>query len=909
MDQLFEVYDPFIERVQTKTWIPTNNIQLNTPNKDTIFKINNMDNFLDIKKTKFYINGRYLQKDEKEYPKDSKIQLIDNFVPSLFSKVEVKIRGKTISEIDDVRIVSTIKGVISYSLDCNGPTINSGFVSKFKGGGTFCALGNLSQLGLPVFKDYPYPLFNCDMEICFTRNTDNDALLKKDIAEQQMERNITGKTIKIDLSNRYRSENPPVFCGFVFQTNKLNTQDHDPGEFDHCKLRNYRFEINGISYPAERQDEDITNNKFCQSYEDSMAYKLTYHKNTQELPLMYDDPISFKIFSYQILFNFQNDYNNESMNDEVKPVKKQSTRSKNKKQNISYLDNIESMLKNEKFETDIINAITIKQGDSLINIKSPTDDKSSDYWTISHYKMPDTRCAVALCSNNKKLCNIWINACRRKDTWNPKTSTVCSIHFIDDDFEADLRSQLMNIKIKRKLKPQAIPTQCLKECSSDISTQVTSRQQRANKRTNENIVKNLILPTQKIEDESPEDVHPGIEDKYEKLFNDHEKLKTKYKHLAELKRNQKNRIIMINKKFNLLSQKFGELTSQTHCLEEALKSIFSQTQLSLITKQRKKVIWGTDDISKAFTIRYLSKRCYIYLRNKLHYPLPHVSTLVKWASRLSFRQGILLDVIRIMKIAALNFNELDKICVIQFDEMKIQTAFEYDKKNDQLIGPYRQMQVIMVRGLFKNWKQPIYVDFDQIVTPEILYEVIFILHDNSYKVVACVSDCGGANIGLWNKLNISIENTYFLHPTTNDKIYYFANAPHLLKLTRNWLIDTGFILSDGSNVNSTPLKELLKITKSEISTCHKLSEKHIECVKAERQNVGLAARLLSHSVATALCHYKPGFNKILSENTGKFIEVISNWYDIMNSYTSTETLCTKKAYGLNLSEQNKAMVS
>ncbi|KAL4083716.1 hypothetical protein QTP88_029032 [Uroleucon formosanum] len=337
MYNIFKKYDRFIERVQTKTWIPTNNIQLNTPNKDTIFKINNMDNFLDIKKTKFYINGRYLQKDGKEYPKDSKIQLIDNFVPSLFSKVEVKIRGKTISEIDDVRIVSTIKGVISYSLDCNGPTINSGFVCKFKGGGTFCALGNLSQLGLPVFKDYPYPLFNCDMEICFTRNTDNDALLKKDIAgtadgkiiideftiktqiieynplqkvllinelnkisQEKMytinckawqcieERNITGKTIKIDLSNQYRSENPPVLCGFVFQTNKLNTQDHDPGEFDHCKLRNYRFEINGISYPAERQDEDFMNNNFCQSYEDSMAYKLTYHKNTQELPLMAD---------------------------------------------------------------------------------------------------------------------------------------------------------------------------------------------------------------------------------------------------------------------------------------------------------------------------------------------------------------------------------------------------------------------------------------------------------------------------------------------------------------------------------------------------------------------------------------------------------------------------------------------
>ncbi|KAL4104777.1 hypothetical protein QTP88_020053 [Uroleucon formosanum] len=199
------------------------------------------------------------------------------------------------------------------------------------------------------YVNYPYPLFNCDIEICFTRNTDDDALLKKDIAGtvdgkiiideftiktqiieynplqkvllinelnkislEKMytinckawqcieERNITGKTIKINLSNQYRSEKHPVFCGFVFQTNKLNTQDHDPGEFDHCKLRNYWFEINGISYPAERQDEDFNNHKFCQSYDDSMVYKLTYHKNTQELPLMYDDPIDFK--NYRSIF-------------------------------------------------------------------------------------------------------------------------------------------------------------------------------------------------------------------------------------------------------------------------------------------------------------------------------------------------------------------------------------------------------------------------------------------------------------------------------------------------------------------------------------------------------------------------------------------------------------------------------
>jgi len=110
-----------------------------------------------------------------------------------------------------------------------------------------------------------------------------------------------------------------------------------------------------------------------------------------------------------------------------------------------------------------------------------------------------------------------------------------------------------------------------------------------------------------------------------------------------------------------------------------------------------------------------------------------------------------------MKIAELNLNDIKKLCVIQFDDMKILSAYEYDKNNDQVIEPHSQMQVIMVRGIFKNWKQPIYVNFDQQVTPEILYEAISILYENVYTVVACVSDCGGGNIGLWkNLLSISV---------------------------------------------------------------------------------------------------------------------------------------------------------
>jgi hypothetical protein len=71
-------------------------------------------------------------------------------------------------------------------------------------------------------------------------------------------------------------------------------------------------------------------------------------------------------------------------------------------------------------------------------------------------------------------------------------------------------------------------------------------------------------------------------------------------------------------------------------------------------------------------------------------------------------------------------------------------------------------------------------------------EIITKLHKISYNVVACVSDCGGSNVGLSKELGVDINNTSFKHPVSDNHIYMFADAPHLLKLFRNWLLDARF---------------------------------------------------------------------------------------------------------------------
>ena len=48
-----------------------------------------------------------------------------------------------------------------------------------------------------------------------------------------------------------------------------------------------------------------------------------------------------------------------------------------------------------------------------------------------------------------------------------------------------------------------------------------------------------------------------------------------------------------------------------------------------------------------------------------------------------------------------------KICVLSFDEMHI------DSKLDKILGPFKKVQVVLIRGLFSPWKQPVYFDFDK----------------------------------------------------------------------------------------------------------------------------------------------------------------------------------------------------
>lgn len=139
---------------------------------------------------------------------------------------------------------------------------------------------------------------------------------------------------------------------------------------------------------------------------------------------------------------------------------------------------------------------------------------------------------------------------------------------------------------------------------------------------------------------------------YRDLLNDHGKLKTDFSlqkdelisvknsnkslikiieslqsQLKLLQTNMNNLNILIKQIQKSSSKQIKELSvNKTKNIEIQVKnylsSIFSQNQLDLLMKKKKIVHWSKDEISKAFTLRYFSKRAYIYVKNELNYPLP-----------------------------------------------------------------------------------------------------------------------------------------------------------------------------------------------------------------------------------------------------------------------------------------------
>ena len=178
MDDIYNQFSGGIIKSEYRTVMPVSELNFNTPNNYTVFKLDHGDTFYD-SGIQFYITGEVVKKsDGSKYDAKTNIKLIDNFVPFLFTRIELKKHNTTIDTVDHPGITSTIKGLLNYSSSNKNVLTNCGFTSTFTGGGAFEVVGTLAHLGLGFFDHMRYPMYKGGFEIVFTRAEDNDALYR-----------------------------------------------------------------------------------------------------------------------------------------------------------------------------------------------------------------------------------------------------------------------------------------------------------------------------------------------------------------------------------------------------------------------------------------------------------------------------------------------------------------------------------------------------------------------------------------------------------------------------------------------------------------------------------------------------------------------------------------------------------
>jgi hypothetical protein len=414
---------------------------------------------------------------------------------------------------------------------------------------------------------------------------------------------------------------------------------------------------------------------------------------------------------------------------------------------------------------------------------------------------------------------------------------------------------LLGLPVRKQLKKTAVPSLNLPQISKDEKN-VTVREERYLKKKEENERKEeinrliaeeskassstaLLTLNEPLAASSADEFNSNNSDKpltvsAENISEQYSKLRASHTKLCKEMEIMKRKLSLQRKQLLYYKKKNKEdKPPQSQEALTLLKKLLTENQIAILLNKKKRVNWTTEEIAVAFTVRYLSKKCYIFLRTKLNFPLPALSTLRSWASKISIKPGVLKDVLTFLKVAGENMSAKEKTVVFSFDEVKVLSTFEYDVGEDQVLGPYNLMQVCMVRSLFSTWKQPIYLDFDQKMTRDVLMDIISQLHKLSYNCVAIVSDCGSSNVGLWKDLSVDINKTYFEHPQVKKNIYVFADAPHLLKLFRNWILDKGFILkSDGNKkIRKEPLESLIQLTNTEVNSCYKIWKNTLQLKK------------------------------------------------------------------------------
>ncbi|XP_061721631.1 uncharacterized protein LOC133528306 [Cydia pomonella] len=241
--------------------------------------------------------------------------------------------------------------------------------------------------------------------------------------------------------------------------------------------------------------------------------------------------------------------------------------------------------------------------------------------------------------------------------------------------------------------------------------------------------------------------------------------------------------------------------------------------------------------------------------------------------------------------------------------MAIKPHFEYSSKKDMIVGFVDNGKkrvkriadhalVFMIRGITKNYKQPISYTFCCTATEkhelaQAIKDHIRKLKSSGFHVIATVCDQGSSNMSAINALiaetkHRNTHSTRYVFEVDGDEVIPLYDPPHLIKNIRNNLMTKNLTCSIDNENKTAKWEHIVKLYEENpaykgIRLMPKLTELHVDPKKMPKMKVKYATQLLSSSVAVNMGYLaEKGILDPSSKETADVILFFDELFDSVN---------------------------
>lgn len=292
--------------------------------------------------------------------------------------------------------------------------------------------------------------------------------------------------------------------------------------------------------------------------------------------------------------------------------------------------------------------------------------------------------------------------------------------------------------------------------------------------------------------------------------------------------------------------------------------------LKEITKRKdmsKNQMYSPELRTFALTLQFYSSKAYKYVRRVWDNLLPAPSTIRAWCKVVDGQPGFTQESFHVLKLRAEKENIKIPVTLV-IDEMAIKRGFAF--KNNRQYGQVnlgcdllqedgdnlseaKDALVFMAVSLKYGWKIPIaYFLISSLSGAErsnLIKICLNLLQEANVDVCAITFDGAPTNLSMVTELGAVLrygENfqPWFINPVSKKKVYVILDPSHMLKLTRNALAETPYLVDEEGNLLKwSYISSLLQLQEKEhLSAATKLTKKHVHAPVDNKMNVRLAAK-------------------------------------------------------------------